>query len=370
MSGASVLTRARTLHRVMQDHAREGHLSYLRQAWEMAVLKLRYGIGVNYYQTAGFFRQDIPWTDKTSHLGAAGLIARLDRLNPVPYRKLSQHKLAEKALLTLLGVPTPAYLGYVHELAGRTVTGASLRTFEEFEQFVAALPCDRACFKLMEGQGGRGFVAVERRKTPAGLRLEPLFSGEPLTLREFFDRYIASVSGGRLVEEYLDQHPSYKAFNATSVNTLRVWAYAPENQAARILGAYLRIGRGGSLVDNHEAGGIIAPIDFETGTLRPAVDGQPTHRVYRTHPDSGNPIDGVRLEFWPEAMNLAAATLTAFPKTRLAGLDIAVTPSGPVVIELNNYPGLDGVGISNLQLARLLDVEEPGRRSHHQPQHA
>ena len=116
--------------------------SVLRQVFEMAALKLRHGIGVNYYQTAGFFRRDVAWADKVAHLGAADLVNRLDRLNPVPYRKLSQHKLAEKALLTLLGIPTPAYLGYVHPVAGRTAAGARLRTFEEFEQFVDALPCD------------------------------------------------------------------------------------------------------------------------------------------------------------------------------------------------------------------------------------
>ena len=320
----------------------------------MAVLRLRHGIGVNYYQTAGFFRRDIPWADKAAHLGAEDSVARLERLNPIPYRKLSQHKLAEKALLTLLGVPTPAYLGYADKLAGRTAAGLPLRTADEFARFVDEMPCDRICFKLLEGHGGRGFLAVERVKTAEGTRLESLVDAEQMTARAFFDRDVASARRGRLIEEYLDQHPSYKAFNATSVNTLRVWAYAPAGQEARTLGAYLRIGRAGSLVDNHDAGGLVAPLDLETGTLRAAVDGRPTHQIHRTHPDSGEPIAGVQLALWREALDLAATTLTVFPEMRLAGMDIAVTPTGPVVIELNNYPGLDGVGVSNLQLARLL----------------
>ena len=354
MNAVSALTRARTLHRVMRDHARDGHLSYLRQACEMALLKVRHGIGVNYYQTAGFFRQDIPWTDKAAHLGAGDLVERLERLNPVPYRKLSQHKLAEKALLTLLGVPTPAYLGYAHPVAGRTADGLPLCTLADFEHFVETLPCDRICLKLMEGHGGRGFVAVERVKTPAGTRLRLLDDDAQLTVAAFFAEHIAAVPRGRLVEAYLEQHPSYKAFNPTSVNTLRVWAYAPEGEPARILGAYLRIGRAGSLVDNHDAGGLVAPVDLDTGTLRAAVDGYPTHRIHPTHPDSGQQIAGVPLALCAEALELAASALTVFPETRLAGLDIAVATTGPLVIELNNYPGLDGVGVSNLQLAKLL----------------
>jgi hypothetical protein len=354
MNAASVLTRARALQRLVQEHAREGHLPYLRQMYEMAVLKLRHGIGVNYYQTAGFFRHDIPWQDKVAHLGAGDFVRRLDRLNPPPYRKLSQHKLAEKALLTLLRIPTPEYLGYAHRLAGRTSTGLPLRTVSEFERFIDEVRVDRLCFTLIEGHGGAGFVAVERRRTAGGIRLAPLFESTELTVPEFFEHYVAPAGSGRLIEAYLEQHPSYKAFNPTSVNTLRVWAYAPAGQPGKIIGAYLRIGRAGVLVDNHVAGGLVAPVDEDTGILRAAVDGLPTHRIHPVHPDSGVAIAGVRLDFWHEAMELAATTLTVFPKTRLAGLDIAVSTTGPSVIELNNYPGLDGVGVSNLQLARLL----------------
>jgi hypothetical protein len=350
----TALASARALHALMKERAREGHLSYSRQFLEMAILKARHGIGVNYYQTAGFFRRDIPWAEKSAHLGASDFVRRLERLNPVPYRKLSQHKLAEKALLTLLGVPTPRYLGYAHRLAGRTAAGRPLRDLAEFERFIDALDTDRICFKLMEGHGGAGFVAVERHRTAQGTMLRPIGGGEPATVPEFFDRYIAPAKTGRLVEEYLEQHPSYNWFNETSVNTLRVWAYAPAGGPARVIGAYLRIGRQGALVDNHVAGGLIAPIEFETGTLRAAVDGLPSHRVYKTHPDSGRQLEGIRLEHWRDAMEVAATTLTVFPRTRLAGMDIAITTNGPCVIELNNYPGLDGVGVSNLQLARIL----------------
>jgi len=351
---ATALNSAKTLHTLMKARAREGHLAYPRQLYEMAVLKLRHGIGVNYYQTAGFFRKEISWRDKTAHLGARAFVSRLEQLNPLPYRKLSQHKLAEKALLTLLGVPTPRYLGYVHRFAGRTAAGTPLRDRAEFERFIDSVGANRLCFKLMEGHGGSGFVAVERVRSGDGTVLIPLFSTDALTVSQFFDRYVAAAKGGRLVEEYLDQHPAYSAFNETSVNTLRMWVYAPAGEPAKIIGGYLRIGRRGALVDNHVAGGIVAPIDFRTGTLQAAVDGLPSHRVYAAHPDSGRPIAGVRLECWDAAMRVAADTLTVFPKTRLAGMDVAVSTTGPMVIELNNYPGLDGVGVSNLKLAEII----------------
>ena len=346
--------RMRRLYGLMRQHAIEGHSGVLRQACEMALLKLTRDIGVEYYQMAGMWRRDMPWSEKIGHLGARAYIRALATANPMAYRKLSQHKLPEKALLTLLGLPTPRFLGFAHRVGGRTAAGAPLASSADFETFLGTLPMERICFKLMEGHGGSGFLAVRAVRTATGWLLVPLAGGEAETAPEFYARHIEPARNGRLIEEYLDQHPEYARFNETSVNTLRILAYAPPDGAARALGGYLRIGRRGAVVDNHVAGGIVAGVNLETGVLGPAFDGTPSRRLYPTHPDTGRAIEGVRLPFWEEALRLTEAALDAFPKMRFAGFDIAVTPAGPVIIEINNYPGLDGVASTNLRLAEVL----------------
>jgi hypothetical protein len=353
-AGSSRWARLRRLAALMRQRAGQGHLGVARQAWQMAVLKVTRDIGVHYYQTAGMWRREMPWSEKVGHLGVRAYVRALASANPAPYRKLSQHKLPEKALLTLLGFPTPRFLGFARRRGGRTAAGAPLATPADFERFLDQLTVDRICFKSMEGHGGSGFLPVYVMRTAAGFRLTPLSGGDTEDAAEFYARHIQAARNGRLIEEYLDQHPALAAFNETSVNTLRLLVYASPGGGARTLGGYLRIGRHGALVDNHVAGGLVAGIDLATGVLGPALDGSPERRVHPSHPDSGRQIEGTRLPYWAEALAVAEAALDAFPHMRFAGFDIAITRDGPVIIEINNYPGLDGVAATNLRLAEFI----------------
>lgn len=343
--------RLRRLHGLMHSRARDGHLGYWRQVCEILGLKLTRGIGVEYYQMAGMWRREMPWSEKIGHLFGAHYVRAVDDLNPVPYRKLSQHKLAEKALLSLLALPTPRFLGFAHPAGGRTADGLPLATAVDFERFLRDVPVDRFCAKLTEGHGGNGFVAARIERGPNGILLAPIGGGAPSTPAQFFAQHVETTRNGRVLEEFIDQHAILAAFNETSVNTLRVLACQPRHRTARVLGAYLRIGRAGALVDNHAAGGILAGVDLATGVVGIAFDGTPSRRTFERHPDSGRPIAGVTLPFWQESLKLVMDALTVFPGMRFAGVDIAVTPRGPVIIETNNYPGLDGVASTNVRIA-------------------
>lgn len=346
--------RLRAIHALTRQRAREGQLGVLRQLYEMVRLKLVHDIPAVHYHCAGMWRRDMPWEDKVGYVGGRQYVRALAAANPLPYRKLSQHKLPEKALLTLLGFPTPRFLGVVRRVGGRTASGAPLTTAAELERFLAEHVGERLSFKLMEGHGGHGFLAARVERGPDGCTLAPLAGEAPMSVERFFAEHVERLPNGRLIEAYLDQHPTYAAFNESSVNTLRIVAYAPPDGRARVVGAYLRIGHAGSLVDNRTSGGIVAAVDQATGVVGVATDGAMTRELYRVHPDTGRPIEGVRLPFWAESLALAEAALDAFPKMRFAGLDVAVTPDGPSIIEINNYPGIEGLSSVNIRLATVL----------------
>jgi hypothetical protein len=42
--------------------------------------------------------------------------------------------------------------------------------------------------------------------------------------------------------------------------------------------------------------------------------------------------------FWREALALGAKAVSVFPRIRFAGIDVAITPTGPAMIELNVFP--------------------------------
>jgi hypothetical protein len=306
-----------------------------RQAFEAVELALVRKLGPRYYETAGLWRSDTDRSTRFGHINVAEYKAFVDRMNPPAYRKASQHKLIEKALLEAMGVPTAPLLGYVR----RGLPNGPRRAGDAdgFAATVAAFPVDRFAFKEVEGFGGRSFqaFAIERG---AGVALRSLKDGTATTPRALWDA-IAQSRNGFIAEAYIEQHAWYAALNASSVNTYRVWVVDAGGGGEVIL-SYLRMGRAGDLVDNKTAGGILAPV--EAGRLGMATDASTARRTFANHPDSGTPIAGETPPLLDAVHGAAVEALAAFPGVRFAGVDVAVATSGPVVVELNVEPAREG----------------------------
>ena len=317
----------------------------------MAALFVLHGNGPAFYQMAGFWRTGQRWSTMARFLSHRQYQAELDVLNRRAYRKLSQNKIAEKGILTLLGIPTPRFIGLLDARIGRDASGRPLRTPGDLALLISADAAHRICFKLVEGHGGHGFVAADVLRHPT-LRFRLVGSTSDGVDA---DRLVASLGDKeRIIEEYLDQHPSYEAFNPTSVNTLRIWVLRRGHQTITQL-AFLRMGRRGSLVDNRSAGGIVVPVDVETGRLSDGLDGTPSRHTYSVHPDTGVPIRDAVLPLFADAKKLAEECLTAFPYTNFAGVDVAMTPGGPSIIELNvqaDRSGAAHVGVPTRDIFR------------------
>lgn len=65
-----------------------------------------------------------------------------------------------------------------------------------------------------------------------------------------------------MAEELVVQHPAMAELYPTSVNTVRILTIY-----GKIVDATLRMGNGGSFLDNASSGGIFAPVDIETGRI-------------------------------------------------------------------------------------------------------
>ena len=138
-----------------------------------------------------------------------------------------------------------------------------------------------------------------------------------------------------LVEEAIVQCKEIAELNPTSVNTIRPLTFVRDGEAV-MLAAYLRIGRGG-VVDNFCGGGMVCPINIETGVVEyPAVDGE--NNIYDTHPVTGVPIVGFKIPHFDEIKRLVLEAAMVVPQVRYVGWDIAVTDYGLEMIEGNEYP--------------------------------
>lgn len=351
-----LFAKARRIASLSRQRAAEGHLPFLRQAIEMLTLRALRGVGPGYYHTAGFWRAGLAWKDKIGQMSAGEYRRFLAKWNPPDYRKLSQHKVAEKAILSLFGVPTPRFLGLLAARNGSDNQGRPLRGADDLVALIEREGAQRLVFKELEGYGGKGVRIVDVHRGEA-VELAPLGS----TTRQPVGAYVASTlqaAGERawLVEEYFTQHESMHRLNPTSVNTVRIWVLEVSESDSRIVTAYTRIGRGGMVVDNATSGGIVAPIDLDTGVLRAAQDAYAERRLYASHPDHGARIEGVRIPHWDQVQHIARRALGVFPRLRFAGLDVAIGESGPVVLELNVCPDREAAAFTGCATRSLLGL--------------
>jgi len=327
------------------------HLPIARQLLEMGLLLALRGIGPGYYLKARWWRPSVPFADKWAHMNRKEYNAFIDRWNARPYQKASQHKVIEKAALQLVKVPTPEFIGFLHPQRGAGADGRPLRALDDLARLCRELVGRKICLKPVEGYGGAGFAAYrieERADEP--VFVHP-FSGAERSLGDWWQAAQANPEG-YIVEHYLEQHPTLATIHPNSVNTLRIWLYQARGEV-RIAGAFLRVGRQGSMVDNTSSGGIYCPVRLETGVLRCAANAKNPLQTMERHPDTGAQISGVQLPFWRECQEVAARALQAFPHVNVAGVDVAIGVDGPRMIELNVRPDQIGCARINLPLKHV-----------------
>jgi len=302
----------------------------------MVILKLFHGLGPGFYHTARLWRKDVTWEFKTGFWTYAKYRRFIATINPPSYQKLSQNKFSEKAILHLSSIPSPEFIGYLHCRRGVSSAGDNLRNARDLRDLILRESgIDRICFKLLEGYGGQGFQAVKIIRN-GDLWFRPLNTDKDVSIETFLT---TTLQQGRdyIVEKYICQHPVLAALNPSSVNTVRVWVGHIRDEAS-VLDAFLRIGRRGSLVDNTSSGAQIFRLDIGSGVIGTGMTKSISNETFRCHKDTGYVITGIELPFWSAVLELATKAVTVFPGISFAGIDIAITESGPVVIELNVEP--------------------------------
>ena len=143
-----------------------------------------------------------------------------------------------------------------------------------------------------------------------------------------------------IVEEMITNESSIDAINPTSLNTVRVYTVLQRNGKARILGVMLRVGRKGNHVDNWGSGGIGFNFDVETG-ICVGYGRDKQNRPFIFHPDSQIQMIGFHLPHYDELKHYVMRLSKVCPQARFVGWDIAITPKGFDLVEMNCPGGHD-----------------------------
>jgi hypothetical protein len=103
-----------------------------------------------------------------------------------------------------------------------------------------------------------------------------------------------------------------------------------------VIAAALRIATGDTATDNFSQGNMIAPIHLGSGRLGSAAykkEGVGVRLDF--HPATRAPISGQIVPLWQEALSEVQKAAAFLPWTPVLGWDVAITPSGPVIVEAN-----------------------------------
>lgn len=139
-----------------------------------------------------------------------------------------------------------------------------------------------------------------------------------------------------VVEGYIIQHHEMSKYSRKSVNTIRVVSVYDGNEV-NLLYAAFRMGGGDAIVDNFHNGGVLALIDLKNGeVITDAID--LSGKMYEKHPTTNEKIKGFVIPYWDEIVDMIKKAGKIVDGVGYVGWDVAVTETGPVLIEGNTAP--------------------------------
>lgn len=136
-----------------------------------------------------------------------------------------------------------------------------------------------------------------------------------------------------LLQPRLTDHPDLLDLTNGALATVRLVTLRTKEQEIEFLAAVLQMPVGKRVTNNL---GIASPIDEKTGTLGKARSKRTLCHGFEYHPNTGSPIAGRKLPFWKQVIELALEAHRCLNGFASLGWDIAITASGPVLLETNS----------------------------------
>ncbi len=147
-------------------------------------------------------------------------------------------------------------------------------------------------------------------------------------------------SDNYILEQKLNNCDEFNLINESSLNTLRVYTILDRDGIPHILNMMLRVGKIGSQVDNWGAGGVGYEINLEEGLIHSyGIDKKGNKHI--KHPGTDFMMLGFKIPHYFEITQMVKKLCVVDTRAKFVGWDIAVTPEGPELIEMNCPAGHD-----------------------------
>lgn len=288
------------------------------QAVDLVTHKLKLNIHWEDYYRHGYYRQDMPWSEKALYLGDRGSYYWPWEGNSLKFDRLFIRKSLQKSVLTAEGLPTPRML----------LKAGSDYAINTAEKLAAELARIDVPFLTKFDGGGSGFLNLAFKPVDGGF----LSGDETVDAHWIWSQYQSVIDTGFMVEERVWNHEHLAEICPSSLNTVRLNLVKTADGRWHQLRPMIKFGRVGSHVDNTSAGGLFAGVD-ENGRIGIAYN--KLLETFDCHPDTQVTIRGEVVPFYREALELAVQASQVFGFMATIGWDVGITPTGPTIIEGN-----------------------------------
>lgn len=299
----------------------------VRQVLDMLRLRMAAGkLNPQDYYRMRVYRRTLSFDQKRAFVSQRGIDL------PRRWNAVANDKLLCYALLEHEGVRTPEIRAVCHPIRsfGRSLC---LSTAGQICDYLASAAQYPFISKPVTGIFSKGVVLVQHLDSRSGLLR--VGEGEPIPMEQFAAACL-SRSDGTVFQEVLKPHPDIAARISDRLCTLRLILQL-EHDDVRLFRAFWKIASGGNIADNYwHPGNLIARLDA-SGRIEQCTTGVgPDFRIVERHPITGERLRGFQVPLYRDAVNLSLRTARAFIGITMQAWDVAITPEGPVPLEVND----------------------------------
>lgn len=149
-------------------------------------------------------------------------------------------------------------------------------------------------------------------------------------LKELYEKLIEQKQ--TLIEEPIVQNNEMNKLNSSSINTICITTLL-----GSIVSAYLKIGTEKNITDSFHVGGIIAPIDLETGIVNaPAIN--KIREQFENHPETKENIIDFAIPRWKELQKECEELALEVPQVGYVSWSFAIGKEKIYLVKGNAFP--------------------------------
>lgn len=315
------------LQRIITDPERK---NIPQMCWEFLQCSVANRCVAVHYLSSLLYRRDI--RNILDYVSKKEEKAVQDKINDPALSDLITNKLSFLDYFERGGYPVPHLLGYnvLNKIYLRLANGweaAELSTPQIMKESLGRLmtiwKIDEIFLKPIRGSQGTGAFKITRDQIDTPHEIDKLYS---------------IIRNNNVIQQVVEQHPELSRLNPGVLNTMRIDTFRAPDSQAEILSAFLRVGGKGNYVDNVSAGGVFVGIDLHSGKLKEKAlnffHGSQKFGSFKSNPANGIPFNNFPIPLFDEVKKIILQAAEYIPSA-LVGWDVAVSPSGPVLIEAN-----------------------------------